>query len=89
MFRPIEGTPHDVFVLNKSGLTLKVARLVKPNGNPHVIYGDPADGIARNFIPPIWGVNLTDQQGYFNSAMRKVRISVEWVLERLFSILDT
>ena len=63
--------------------------MAKANGNPHVIYGDPADGIARNFIPPIWGVNLTDQQGYFNSAMRKVRISVEWVLERLFSILDT
>lgn len=41
-----DGTPHDVFVLNKSGLAPKVAGFVKPNGDPYVIYGDPAYGIA-------------------------------------------
>lgn len=46
VFWSIDGTPHDVFVLNKSGLTPKVAGFVKPNGDPYVIYGDPAYGIA-------------------------------------------
>ena len=46
VFWPIEGTPHDVIVLNKSGLTPKVAGFVKPNGDPYVIDDDPAYGIA-------------------------------------------
>ena len=46
MFGPIEGRRHDAFMLNESGLTPKLARLVTPNGDPYVIYGDPAYGIA-------------------------------------------
>ena len=61
MFGPIEGKRHDAFMLNESGLTPKLARLVTPNGDPYVIYGDPAYGIARNIIPllgePILQIN--------------------------------
>lgn len=78
MFGPIEGSRHDAFMLNKSGLTPKLARLVKPNGDPCVIYGDPAYGLNRNIISPFRGANLTDQQQDFNSAMSKVCTSMEW-----------
>lgn len=91
MFGPIEGKRHDAFMLNESGLTPKLARLVTPNGDPYVIYGDPAYGIARNIIPPFRGANLTDQQQDFNSAMSKVRISVEWGFGKIiqyFGYLD-
>ena len=53
MFGPIKGRRHDTFMLNKSGLTPKLARLVKPNGDPYVICGDPAYGLNRNIISPL------------------------------------
>lgn len=78
LFGPIEGRRHDAFMLNVSDLMPKLARLTKPNGDPYVIYGDPAYGVARSIISPFKGANLTDQQQDFNRKMSKVRISVEW-----------
>lgn len=60
MFGPIEGRRHDAFMLGESGLADKLRRFQKPNGEPYVIYGDPAYGVTRNILAPFRGVHLTD-----------------------------
>ena len=52
MFGPIEGSRHDVFMLEVSGLSAKLHRFVRPNAEPHIIYGDPAYGTIQNIIAP-------------------------------------
>ena len=52
MFGPIEGRRHDAFMLGVSGLSAKLRRFVQPNGEPYVIYGDPAYGITQNIVAP-------------------------------------
>ena len=61
------------------------------NGEPYVIYGDPAYGVTRNILVPFRGAHLTDDQQAFNSQMSKVRSSVEWGFGKIiqyFSYLD-
>ena len=62
MFGPIEGKRHDAFMLGVSGLSNKLNRLQKPNGEPYVIYGDPAYGLTRNILAPYRGAQITDDQ---------------------------
>ena len=50
MFGPIEGWRHDEFILAESGLQEKLIHITKPNGDPYVVYGDPA---------PFRGAHLT------------------------------
>ena len=91
LFGPIEGRRHDAFMLGESGLTNKLERFQKPNGEPYVIYGDPAYGVTRNILAPFRGAHLTDDQQAFNSHMSKVRSSVEWGFGKIiqyFSYLD-
>ena len=51
MFGPTEGKRHDAFMLGVSGLSNKLNRLQKPNGEPYVIYGDPALVSEGTFWP--------------------------------------
>ena len=91
MFGPIEGKRHDAFMLGVSGLADKLGRFQRPNGEPYVIYGDPAYGLTRNILAPFRGVRLTDDQQEFNSRMSKLRVSVEWGFGKicqLFAFLD-
>lgn len=91
MFGPIEGRRHDAFMLGVSGLPAKLQRLVKPNGQPYVIYGDPAYGISHNILAPFRGAQVTADQAIFNKNMSKVRISVEWSFGKIcqyFAYLD-
>ena len=86
MFGPIEGRRHDAFMLAQSGLHEKLRHLTKPNGDPFVLYGDPAYGLTQNI-----GAQLTARQAQFNKRMSKVRISVEWgfgKISQLFAFLD-
>jgi hypothetical protein len=48
MFGPIEGRRHDAFMLAQSGLHEKLINITKPNGDPYVVYGDPAYGLTQN-----------------------------------------
>lgn len=91
MFGPIEGRRHDAFMLGESGLADKLRRFQKPNGEPYVIYGDPAYGVTRNILAPFRGVHLTDDQQDFNTQMSKVRASVEWGFGKIcqnFAFID-
>ena len=50
MYGPIEGRRHDAFMLGESGLLDKLRRFEKPNGDPYIIYGDPAYGLTLIII---------------------------------------
>ena len=91
LFGPIEGRRHDAFMLGESGLNHILQRFRKPNGEPYIIYGDPAYGITRNILAPFRGAHLTANQQEFNSQMSKVRCSVEWGFGKIiqnFTYLD-
>lgn len=91
LFGPIEGRRHDAFMLGESGLIHILQRFRKPNGEPYIIYGDPAYGNTRNILAPFRGARLTADQQEFNSQMSKVRCSVEWGFGKIiqnFAYLD-
>lgn len=91
MFGPIEGRRHDAFMLGESGLAVKLQRLHKPNGDPYVLYGDPAYGLTRNILSPFRGARLTNDEQEFNTRMSQVRESVEWGFGKIiqnFAFLD-
>ena len=54
MFGPIEGRKHDAFMLAQSGLHEKLINITKPNGDPYVVYGDPAYGLTEYFGSFSW-----------------------------------
>ena len=91
MFGPVEGRRHDAFILAESGLLGKLCQFTKSNGEPYVIYGDPAYGITAQVLSPYRTNNLTAAQQEFNRRMSAVRVSVEWTFGKVlqyFSFLD-
>ena len=91
MFGPVEGRRHDAFMLGMSGLSDQLQQFNQPNGEPYVIYGDPAYGLSRNILAPFRGACLTAEQQEFNKSMSRVRISVEWGFGKIcqyFAFLD-
>lgn len=91
LFGPIEGKRHDSFMLGESGLQEQLRNIRKPNGEPYVLYGDPAYGVTNNIIAPFRGADLTAPQKQFNKGMSKVRVSVEWGFGKIaqhFAFLD-
>ena len=91
MFGPIEGRRHDAFMLGVSGLTNKLSRFQTPTGEPCILYGDPAYGLARNIIGPFRGAHIADDEQPLNTEMSKVRTCVEWGFGKIclnFAYLD-
>lgn len=91
MFGPIEGSRHDAFMLGVNGLMEKLRRITKPDGEPYVIYGDPAYGLNINILAPFKGNNFNAGEKAFNRDMSRVRVSVEWGFGKLtqtFAFLD-
>ena len=86
----MEGKKHDTFMLGVSGLAEKLGRFQRPNGEPYIIYGDPAYGLTWNILAPFRGIRLTHDQQEFNSRMSKLRVLVEWGFGKIcqFAFLD-
>ena len=79
LFGPLEGRRHDAFMLRESGLLQELERKMnKANGDPYVIYGDPAYPVRRHILAPFRNAQLTPAEQNFNEAMSAVRTSVEW-----------
>ena len=78
MFGPIEGRRHDAFMLSESGLQSKLQHLNQANGQPYVLYGDPAYGLSQNILSPFRSCRLSRQEQDFYKKMSAVRICVEW-----------
>ena len=83
LFGPMEGRRHDAFMLAESGLSPKLSQFTQLNGQPFVIYGDPAYGVTQNIIAPFKGAQITPQEHAFNRSMSKVRVSVEWAFGKI------
>ena len=66
MFGPIEGRRHEAFMLSVSGLEDQLKQFNQPNGDPFVLYGDPAYGLSQNIIAPFRGAQLTQQEQELN-----------------------
>lgn len=91
MFGPVEGRRHDTFILSESGLLNKLHQFARPNGEPYVIYGDPAYGVTANVLSPYRSQNLSAAEQEFNWCMSAVRVTVEWTFGKVlqyFSFLD-
>lgn len=79
LLRPLGGRRHDAFMLRESGLLQELARKMNnANGDPYVIYGDPAYPVWRHILAPFRNTQLTPAEQNFNEAMSVVRTSVEW-----------
>ena len=70
-------------MLAESGLAQKLSQFNRPNGQPYVVYGDPAYGVSQNILSPFRGAQLTTQQELFNKSMSQVRVSVEWTFGKI------
>ena len=64
-------------------LSAKLHRFVQPNGEPYIIYGDPAYGIIQNIIAPFHQAHLTDDEQEFNTRKSKVRTCVKWGFDKI------
>ena len=71
MFGPLPGRRYDAFMQGVSGLTAKLGNFYQPDGQPYVIYGDPAYGLLRNILALFRGAHLSPQQQDFNKEMSR------------------
>ena len=75
----------------KVALKNQLRQFNQANGDPFVVYGDPAYSLSRNIISPFRGARLTQQEQEFNTRMSAVRSSVEWGFGKItqyFAYLD-
>lgn len=80
LFGPVEGRRHDSGMLAESGLLADLQRhSFSPLGQPLCVYGDPAYPLNIHLQGPFKGVRITPIQNEYNTAMSRVRASVEWV----------
>ena len=86
MFGPMEGRRHDSGMLRESGLLddLEIHSMDQ-FGHNLCIYGDPAYPIRPQLMCPFRGAALTNEQQNFNTAMSKVRVSVEWIFNDIIN----
>lgn len=64
---------------------------VSPTGQPFCIYGDPAYPLRVQLQGPFKNAILTPQMQAYNTAMSKVRMSVEWLfgdISTYFKFID-
>lgn len=91
LYGPVEGRRHDAFMLDTSGLLPLLQQIVKPNGEPYVLYGDPAYGLSQSILAPFKGAQISANEAAFNKEMSKGRIAVEWGFGKItqyFTYLD-
>ena len=74
IFGPVEGRRHDIFMLGMSDLLGKLRKFNLPNGEPYVIYGDPAYVLSRNILNTFCGAHITAAEQKFNKSMIRVHV---------------
>ena len=91
IFGPVQGRQHDAFILSESGLLNELCQFTRPNGEPYIVYGDPAYGVTANILSPYRSQNLSGAEQEFNRRMSAIRVTVEWTFGKVlqcFSFLD-
>ena len=80
LYGPVEGKKHDSAMLAESGLYNKLEELqALPDGSVLCKYGDSAYPYRPQLQGPFKGANITPAQQEWNTAMSRVRVSVEWI----------
>lgn len=88
---PYEGRRHDSTMLFQSGVLRDMQVNAFYNGDPFCIYGDYAYPLSVHIQTPFQGANLTQDQHSYNSRMKTVRVSVEWLfgdIKNYFKFID-
>ena len=88
MYGPIAGRHHDAFMLSASGLQRKLAKNLRQDGSPYVMYGDPDYGVSSTILALYRSSQLTPQQQDYNRAMSRVQVSVEWTFGKIVTNLS-
>ena len=94
LYGPVIGKRHDSRMLAESGLLGDMQLYsISPLGQPLCVYGDPAYPVSVHLQSPFKGprARITPLQKDYNSAMSRVRSSVEWVfgdITNYFAFLD-
>lgn len=86
---PELGTRHDAHLLAESGLLQMVeGHMLNADGDPYVLYGDPAYGMSLYLNCPYSAESfgpLTAAMMEFNQRMSACRVTVEWVFKEVTS----
>ena len=92
LYGPVVGKRHDSGMLAESGLLGDLQQYsYSPDGQPLCVYGDPAYPISVHMQRSFAGPELTRIQKEYNTAMSRVRVSVEWVfgdIANYFAFVD-
>ena len=79
-------------MLTASGLLKQLQQhMNNENGEPFVLYGDPAYPVRSHLLAPFRGAQLSPVQQQFNADMSSVRASVEWAYGKIvqyFAFMD-
>ena len=79
MYGPSEGRRHDAFMLAASGILEQLQhQMNQANGEPFVLYGNPAYPVRRHLIAPFRRAQLSQAEQQFNRDMSAVSTSVGW-----------
>lgn len=88
---PLEGRRHDITLLRESGIEEELESSLQIYGNQYYMYADSAYPLRPYLIVGFSGSQLDNDERSFNTAMSKVRISVEWAFKdvrKYFTHLD-
>lgn len=92
LYGPVVGKRHDSGMLAESCLLGDLQQYSNsPDGQPLCVYGDPAYPISVHMQRSFAGPELTRVQKEYNTAMSRVRVSVEWVfgdIANYFAFVD-
>ena len=92
LYGPVEGKRHDSYMFNQSDLFNKlVQNAVDTNSNVLCIYSDPAYPHRPQLPRPFQAPRITQGEKDCNTAMSKVRVSVQWAFGGIinyFKFLD-
>ena len=92
LYGPVVGKRHDSGMLAESGLLGDLQQYsYSPDGQPLCVYGDPDYPISVHMQCSFAGPELTCIQKEYNTAMSRVRVSVEWVfgdIANYFAFVD-
>ena len=77
-FGPTNGNRHDSFMLLESGLLPALAEHMAETGENYALYGDPAYPQSAVLLGGFRNAPEGSERAAFNTAMSKVRESVEW-----------
>jgi DDE superfamily endonuclease len=70
-------------IFSESGIEEALAASLHINGIQYCIYGDSAYVLSEYLMTGFDGTGLTPEQATFNKAMRRSRVTIEWIFKNI------